>query len=72
MWTLHENFRVIVSRSWARFEDGTLLFVLKQKLSKLKQPLKQLNNQHFSHKSSRAKVAKNWNLNRKGVILERQ
>lgn len=58
MWTINDKFLDIVSRSWERFEDGTKQFVLKQKLTKLKQPLKQLNNKHFSHISSRAKVAK--------------
>lgn len=58
MWTLHENFDRIVRNNWNTNKEGALQYMLKQKLGNIKKPLKTLNNKHFSHISSRAKVAR--------------
>ncbi|XP_057463925.1 uncharacterized protein LOC130753792 [Actinidia eriantha] len=57
MWTLHEDFQMIVSSVWETQIFGSAMFRLCRKLKILKEPLKELNKKHFSHISSRAAAA---------------
>lgn len=57
MWTNHEDFGAIVEEIWGNNIHGTLQFQLCRKLKLLKQPLKRLNEKHYSHISSRARRA---------------
>ncbi|CAH9071538.1 unnamed protein product [Cuscuta epithymum] len=58
MWLKHKNFKDILGRVWLRNVVGTAQFRLARKLKLLKQPLKQLNKEEFSHISARAKESK--------------
>lgn len=57
MWALHESFHALIDESWGETVVGTAQFRLKQKLSRLKQPLWALNLLHFQHISKKAKRA---------------
>ncbi|XP_073039156.1 uncharacterized protein, partial [Primulina eburnea] len=57
MWALSDSFLETVARHWKFLGHGTAQFSLKQMLTNLKQPLKQLNKKQFSHISSRASAA---------------
>ncbi|CAH9091992.1 unnamed protein product [Cuscuta epithymum] len=58
MWLKHEQFDGILKSVWGRNVAGTAQFRLARKLKLLKQPLKQLNKNEFSHITARAKEAK--------------
>ncbi|CAH9093039.1 unnamed protein product [Cuscuta europaea] len=58
MWLKHERFHDILESVWTRKVAGTAQFRLARKLKLLKQPLKQLNRDEFSHISARAKESK--------------
>ncbi|GFS31461.1 hypothetical protein Acr_00g0017480 [Actinidia rufa] len=45
----HDNFQSLVRNSWGMRVDGTAMYKLCRKLKALKEPLKSLNNLHFSH-----------------------
>ncbi|XP_073129134.1 uncharacterized protein [Henckelia pumila] len=57
MWASHPNFLQLVRSNWWFNGGGTAQFLLKKKLHGMKRVLKQLNEYHFSHISSRAKRA---------------
>ncbi|XP_057969501.1 uncharacterized protein LOC131158650 [Malania oleifera] len=57
MWGQHCNFQDVVRKVWSRDVAGCRLFRLATKLKALKGPLKELNQLHFSHISSRAEKA---------------
>ncbi|KAK6162607.1 hypothetical protein DH2020_002448 [Rehmannia glutinosa] len=57
MWASHTNFNDLVATNWNLYVRGTKQFMLCKKLKHLKRPLKELNNKHFSHISSRAAKA---------------
>ncbi|KAK6162507.1 hypothetical protein DH2020_002348 [Rehmannia glutinosa] len=58
MWASHTDFNDLVATNWNLYVRGTKQFMLCKKLKHLKRPLKELNNKHFSHISSRAVKAK--------------
>ncbi|KAK6163762.1 hypothetical protein DH2020_000626 [Rehmannia glutinosa] len=58
MWASHTDFNDLVATNWNLYVRGTKQFMLCKKLKHLKRPLKELNNKHFSHISSRAAKAK--------------
>ncbi|XP_073138164.1 uncharacterized protein [Henckelia pumila] len=58
MWTLSDNFLEVVKKYWVFPGGGTKQFMLKEKLGRLKAPLKKLNNVEFGHISSRARIAR--------------
>ncbi|KAK6119511.1 hypothetical protein DH2020_046746 [Rehmannia glutinosa] len=58
MWASHADFNDLVATNWNLYVRGTKQFMLCKKLKHLKRPLKELNNKHFSHISSRAAKAK--------------
>ncbi|CAH9134267.1 unnamed protein product [Cuscuta epithymum] len=58
MWLKHDKFKDILENVWIRNVVGTAQFRLARKLKLLKQPLKQLNQEEFSHISARAKASK--------------
>ncbi|GFS28741.1 hypothetical protein Acr_00g0003640 [Actinidia rufa] len=57
MWTQHENFLELVSGSWNIDVEGTAMYRLCKKLKALKEPLKAMNRQNFSHIAARAEAA---------------
>ncbi|GFZ02339.1 hypothetical protein Acr_15g0009470 [Actinidia rufa] len=57
MWTRHKEFQDIVSNTWGMHVVGSVMFKLCKKLKSLKEPLKSLNKQHFSHISAMVRVA---------------
>ncbi|XP_022891840.1 uncharacterized protein LOC111406687 [Olea europaea var. sylvestris] len=58
MWTKHVDFHDIIQACWNFNVLGTKQFILCEKLSKLKGALKEFNNKHFGHISTRANEAK--------------
>ncbi|XP_075504007.1 uncharacterized protein LOC142541345 [Primulina tabacum] len=58
MWTLSDNFEILVRNNWKCRERGTEQFRLKHMFKRLKKPLHQLNRNNFSHISVRAGKAK--------------
>ena len=52
MWVQHESFLDLVSNSWSMRVEGTTMYRLCKKLKALKDPLKALNRQNFSHISA--------------------
>ncbi|KAK6122441.1 hypothetical protein DH2020_043832 [Rehmannia glutinosa] len=58
MWASRADFNDLVATNWNLYVRGTKQFMLCKKLKHLKRPLKELNNKHFSHISSRATKAK--------------
>ncbi|CAI9094645.1 OLC1v1030420C1 [Oldenlandia corymbosa var. corymbosa] len=54
MWSLKDQFRVIVQRSWDQPVEGTRMFQICEKLKRLKYPLKQLNSEVFTNIVERA------------------
>ncbi|CAA0839627.1 Unknown protein, partial [Striga hermonthica] len=59
MWTAHEKFLPCVQNTWNHGGGGSRQFRLANNLKYLKNSLKALNEEAFSHISSRAKEAKN-------------
>ncbi|GFZ09700.1 hypothetical protein Acr_21g0002990 [Actinidia rufa] len=57
MWSQHQDFQEIVRNTWDTHIDGSAMFKLCKKLKALKDPLRTLNRQHFSHISARAELA---------------
>ncbi|GFS40427.1 hypothetical protein Acr_00g0068490 [Actinidia rufa] len=57
MWVQHESFMDLVSNSWSMRVEGTTTYRLCKKLKTLKDPLKALHRQNFSHISARAEAA---------------
>ncbi|KAL3646608.1 hypothetical protein CASFOL_009575 [Castilleja foliolosa] len=57
MWTSHVDYTQLVTSEWGKEFIGTQQYILCCKLKALKGPLKELNNLHFSHIFSRAKIA---------------
>ncbi|GFZ00592.1 eukaryotic translation initiation factor 4E [Actinidia rufa] len=57
MWTQHTEFLGLVRNAWELQVEGTAMFRLCRKLKCLKDPLKRLNEHHFSHISARAEVS---------------
>ncbi|XP_073020815.1 uncharacterized protein [Primulina eburnea] len=58
MWALSDNFEALVSDAWRYSGGGTAQYRLKQMFKSLKKPLQRMNQQQFSHISSRAFIAK--------------
>ncbi|KAK6120216.1 hypothetical protein DH2020_046122 [Rehmannia glutinosa] len=58
MWALHPDFRNTVQSTWNLNFWGKAQFILCKKLKAFKPSLKELNNFHFSHISSRVKQVK--------------
>ncbi|XP_073021246.1 uncharacterized protein [Primulina eburnea] len=58
MWTLSDNFKILVRNNWKCRERGTEQFRLKHMFKRLKKPLHELNRNNFSHISVRAGKAK--------------
>ena len=56
MWASHENFLGLISDDWCSDDFGSPIYILYRKLKKLKQPLKKLNQLHFSHISKRVDI----------------
>lgn len=57
MWSNHENFHDVVQNCWEQEIGGTKQFILCKKLHCLKGEQRKLNEKHFSHISSSAKMA---------------
>ncbi|KAK6146980.1 hypothetical protein DH2020_017892 [Rehmannia glutinosa] len=58
MWALHPDFLSTVQANWNLNFWGKAQFILCKKIKALKPSLKELNNSHFSHISSRVKQVK--------------
>ncbi|XP_042460193.1 uncharacterized protein LOC122043655 [Zingiber officinale] len=54
MWTLHEGFQDLVASSWDELISGNAQFALKEKLTRLKGKLQELDKLHFQHISEQA------------------
>lgn len=70
MWTLHSGYNQLVYDNWFYVGGGTARFVLKKKLARMKQVLKQLNGLHFSHISIRAKRANDELVEAQNRVLQ--
>ncbi|XP_057481140.1 uncharacterized protein LOC130768162 [Actinidia eriantha] len=57
MWSQHENFLDLVCSNWNIHVEGTAMYRLCKKLKALKEPLKAMNRQNFSHIAARAEAA---------------
>ena len=53
LWADHEEFEGIISSIWHTQIEGSPLFQITQKLKMIKEKLKELNNKHFRHMSSK-------------------
>lgn len=70
MWTLHDGYTQLVNENWFYGGGGTAQFTLKKKLGRMKHVLKQLNGNHFSHISSRAKRANEELIDEQNRVLQ--
>lgn len=58
IWCEHDNFLIIIEKSWNVPLMGTKQYILCRKLKLLKKPMMELNRKHFGHMSTKAEQAR--------------